>query len=291
MVNTLIIEGYEPFLHASCTGSLIEDDFVITAAHCFDSYARNKEGYPELRNDVPVYMSFGIDCKHPVATREVLVVQNVTVFIHPGYRKGAATGSVTDIALVKLEKPIQSFILPENGQFTNETKLNTVCWRNAKYFDYENTCELLYFAGYGSNDDVNKTVSEALRWTVLNILKFPSYEYVTDTVMYMVNAEHFRLRNTCPGDSGGPFTQLVRTTGGPAQLYDQVSNYTAVLVSTLIGGSVPCIAQAQSSATRVGHPLVYSWIVDVLDNNVGPLKQELNYGPIRFDYKKYIRLM
>ncbi|KAI1306092.1 Pancreatic triacylglycerol lipase [Halotydeus destructor] len=272
-----------------CTGSLIRNDFIVTAAHCFKKYAINTYGYPWLRKDYhPVYLMFGTDCRRPIFMNKVPAKQDVTVFIHRDYRLETPPFENTDIALVKLVDPVPASMLPENGQFTDSTILNTVCWRTATTFDYKDTCQELYFAGYGWNEDTIPITSESLRWSIMRLLK--EYRGQHPLVVEVANAERQAQRNTCGGDSGGPLTQVIEATGGPAQTFAPVSPYTATVVGTVIGGPRPCGRPGKTTHfTKVGHTRVNSWIDTILANNTGPVEEGLEAAPVDYDIDTFLQ--
>ncbi|KAI1305871.1 hypothetical protein HDE_01077 [Halotydeus destructor] len=138
-----------------------------------------------------MYLIFGVDCRRPILLRGVTVRQDVTVFIHPKYRLDGGSLTKIDIALMKLTIPVPANSLPVDGKFTNTTILNTLCWRTSSTLDYSDTCEELYYAGYGvdyADKDVN---SNASKWTIKKLLRDPK-KGQDKSIVVAVNAERHR---------------------------------------------------------------------------------------------------
>ena len=78
-----------------CSGVMICDNIVMTAAHCVDK--------------LPIKVKVG---HHDITSDQIVTIQVDTILIHPGYDEVYLTGN--DIALLRLSKrlPFNSTVLP-----------------------------------------------------------------------------------------------------------------------------------------------------------------------------------
>ncbi|KAI1306446.1 Pancreatic lipase-related protein 2 [Halotydeus destructor] len=221
-----------------CTGTILSDEFIVTAAHCFWEQDENGVKVPTPQGTV-FYMVYGTtDCEHPLHWRLVIFDKDVTVIQHPNYNPHV---NKDDIALIKLIDPITG--LPD--KVYNGELINTVCYDTEAAFGY--SCDdKVYFAGVGSK--FGDVPTPELTWTQMNpfnllLSQQLMHDYTPQEIGHSASMryrsnEHGIIRQPCGGDSGGPYVWYVRDSNAN-QASDAVSPYRAVLIGTEIGG-YPC---------------------------------------------------
>lgn len=123
-----------------CGGTLVGNQFVITAAHCVDGLKDN------------VRMHFGVHETQNIVEvgRQILTAHREDIQVHPGFSRRYMKD---DVAIIKLKQPIEFSRYVESVQFANECILD------------EFTDGITVGSGYQST---NGQLAEHLQWAPMS---------------------------------------------------------------------------------------------------------------------------
>ncbi|KAL4121868.1 hypothetical protein QTP88_014291 [Uroleucon formosanum] len=172
----------------NCGGTLISEQFVLTAAHCTHSTL----GFPERVRLGDLNLQTNNDGAHPV---EFLVDETI---VHPDYIK---TSKYNDIALLRLDNKVQfnNYIRPSclytNDNINYSQKVTATGWGSIEYGDRSSDHLLKVDLNLINNRQCGKLYEAESKTRTLN-------RGIIDSMLCA--GDLAGGHDTCLGDSGGP---------------------------------------------------------------------------------------
>ncbi|XP_035448773.2 collagenase [Spodoptera frugiperda] len=186
-------------LVSACTGSILTNVWILTAAHCLARRYTHIVRLGDVDISTPGYM-----------------LESQERYIHHGYDLEETSVQTDDIAVLKLDRyiPYNDYIQPIRLQSSQRNSM-------------EYTLMQLVQSGYGRTDDwwaPGSIVPDNLRWTYQRGLSmlvcrswYPHSQVIDDRKTICAQFYNDTRQNPCTGDSGGALT-IEDIDGKPTQI-------------------------------------------------------------------------
>ena len=209
-----------------CGGTLVNQDTVITAAHCFNNRLLLNDGsllsvtpnafHPNFESMYTVYL--GLNDKSDLSAAVSRSVKSFTV--HPNYD---ATNILNDIAIIKLSikvdlnEKIQVSCLPENSQIY------------PKYFNIN-----AYVVGWGKTSQAASTTPNILQEALITV-----YDSSKCNLVGIGTPKNWN-NQICAGKYTGGVDTCQGDSGGPLYVKDQVDKKSKFVLAGVTSYGVGC---------------------------------------------------
>ncbi|CAF0834529.1 unnamed protein product [Brachionus calyciflorus] len=179
------VKNFEDYDHANCGGTILDDSWIVTAAHCFSDHHE-----PNI---------FILNGHNTTLNDNYKLIKYDEIIKHPNYREytGNHEFSTNDIALVKISNSyrfLKSLPRPCLPKQNSIIPANSIC----------------YITGFGASDRFDtqpvKRLKEgkvAIKYDKICIKSLSLPYYDNDTMICAGRAKGSKA-NSCQGDSGGP---------------------------------------------------------------------------------------
>lgn len=229
-------DGFQDNDHANCGGTLLDDYWIITAAHCFSEHKEPK--------------IFVLNGHNFTVNENYKLLKYDKIILHPDYHEennGAHEFSTNDIALIKLSsinRFKKSFSRPCLPKQNSIIPPNSIC----------------YITGFGASDRNDnqqiKRIKEgkvAIKHDKICIRTLSLSFYDSDTMLCAGKARGSKA-NSCQGDSGGPLVCEGSFGDSKEQWF---------LFGITSFGALDCTSYTSSVYTKVS--TYVDWIYDTMD--------------------------